>query len=111
MAANQGIEAVDGRQAGFDEQPRLLPGDRVQRGAVDLPPLLVNHFRAAIARAAAAAEHAAQQVRRQLDRGRRFAKGHFGPRRADLRGALQDLDQRQFARSFQHLARAHLAVG
>src|SRR6059036_2397929 len=70
LAADQGVQAIDRRDARLDELCRVLAGIWVNRGARDLDPFLGDDRRAAVDRLARAAEDAAEHLPRhvQFDR-------------------------------------------
>ena len=111
LAADQGVQSVDGADAGLDEFGRIVAGSRVHGFAVDIPVFVGNDIRAAVDGTAHPVKHTAQH-------GRGYAQAHAVAQETGLGivnlqalGAFKQLNQRLVAVDNQHLAAADLSVG
>ena len=111
LTADQGVQSVDGADAGLDKFGRIVAGGRVHGLAVDVPVFVGDDIRAAVNGTAHAVEDAAQH-------GRGHAQAHavaqetgFGIVDLQALGAFKELYQRLVAVDNQDLAAADFTVG
>ena len=110
LPAHQRVQPIDGGNARLDELIGIIARSRVDGRAVHIQAHFGDQFRAAVARAAHAVEHAAEHVHGngQLDgMAQKARSGRFN--RQPLR-AFKQLQKRRIAIYFQHAAQARFAI-
>ena len=110
LAADQGVQAVNGGNAGLDELVGVVPGGGVHGQAVDVPVLLRQDVGAAVNGLAHAVEHAAQHIAGHAQLQGMAQEVDLGVRQVDAGGGLEELDHGGIAVDLQHLAPAYGAV-
>ena len=85
LAADQGVEPVDGRDAGLDDVARVVARGRVERRAVDVEARLGHRRRQPVARPTEAVEHAPEHLARDAQVQRLAAEAHAARRRGAAR--------------------------
>ena len=111
LAADQGVQAVDGGNAGLDKLCGIGPGCRVHGQAVDIQVRVGNDSGAAVDGLAHAVEDAAQHI---LGNGQLLGvaqEADLGLGQVDALGGLEQLNNSLVAFHLKHLAAADLAVG
>ena len=110
LAPDQGVQTVDGGNAGLDELGGVGPGSRVHGQAVDVVVPVRQDLRAAVDGIAHAVEHPAQHVGAHAQLQAVPQEPDLGLGQIDARRAFKQLDQRVVALDLQNLAAADLAV-
>ena len=110
LPADQGVQPVDGADAGLDELVGVVPGRRVHGQAVDVPVLLRQDLRPAVDGPAHAVEHPSQHIGGHAQLQRMAQEADLGVRQIDAGGGLEQLHHRGVAVDLQHLAPADGAV-
>ena len=111
LSAHQGVQAVDGGNAGLNKLVGVVPGGRVHGQAVDVPELLGQDLRSAVDGTAHAVEHPPQHVAGYAQLQRVAQKTDLGLGQVDAGRCLEQLHNGVVAVDLQHLAAAHGAVG
>ena len=111
LTTDQGIQTVDGRDAGLDKLVGIVPGSRVHGQAVDIPMGLSQDGRAVIDGFTHAGEDAAQHIAGHGQIQRTAQEANLRLAQVDTGGGLEELDNCLVAVDLQHLAAADLAVG
>ena len=111
LAADQGIQSVDGGDARLDELVGVVPGGGVHGQAVDVPVLLGQDVRAAVDGLAHAVEDPAQHVAGHGQLQGVAQEADLGVLQIDAGRGLEELDHGVVAVDLQHLAAAQGAVG
>ena len=110
LAADEGVQAVDGGHAGLDELCRVGAGCRVHRQAVDVAVLLGEDRRAAVDGLAHAVEDAAEHILAHAQLQRVAEKAHLRLREVDALRALEELHDRMIVLDLEDLAAADFTV-
>ena len=110
LAADQGVQTVDGADARLDKLIGVVAGGGIHGQAVDVHVLVGQQGRAAVDRLAHAVEHAAQHVRRHAQLQRMAQKTDLGVPQIDAGGGVEQLHHGAVAVDLQHLAAADLAA-
>ena len=111
LAADEGVQTVNGRDAGLDELCRVGACRRVHRQAVDIEMLFRQDLRAAVDRLAHAVEDAAKHILGNAELQRVAKEANLGLREVDALRAFKQLHDRRIALDLKHLAAADFAVG
>ena len=111
LAADQGVQSVDGRDARLDKLVGVVPGGGVHGQAVDVPILVGQNGGAAVDGLTHAVEHPAQHVAGHGQLQGVAQKSDLGLGQVDAGGGLEQLDHGGVAVDLQHLAAADGAVG
>ena len=111
LAADQGVQAVDGAHAGLDELGGVGAGGGVHGQAVDVHVRLGQDGGAAVDGLAHAVEDAAEHVLGHGQLLRVAQEADLGLGQVDALRGLEQLHDRLVALDLQHLAAAGLAVG
>ena len=110
LPTDQGVQPVDGADAGLNELVGVVPGRRVHGQAVDVPVLLRQDVGPAVDGPAHAVEHPAQHVGGHAQLQGVAQEADLGVRQVDAGGRLEQLDHGGVAVDLQHLAPADGAV-
>jgi hypothetical protein len=102
LAADEGVESVDRRDAGLDELRRVLPRIRVDRRPDNLDPFLRHDRRSAVDRFAGPAQDPPQHVSGHVELDR-LAEELHGGLAVDPRRPLEDLDDDDVLRRVEDL--------
>ena len=111
LAADQGVQSVDGRDAGLDKLVWIDAGSRVHRHAVDVDALVRDDFRSAVDRAAHTGEDASQHILRNRQLQAVAQETNLTVAQVDAGRAFEQLDDGVVSVYLQHLAAAGLAAG
>ena len=111
LAADQGVQAVDGGDTRLNELIGVVPGGGVHGQAVDVPELLGQDGGAAVDGLAHAVKDPAQHVAGYAELQRMAQEADLGLGQIDAGGGLEKLDHGGIAVDLQHLAAADGAVG
>ena len=110
LAADQGVQTVDGGDAGLDELVGVVTGSGIHGQAVDIPVLLRQNVRTAVDGLAHAVEDAAQHVAGDAQLQGVPQEADLGVGQVDTGGGLEELDHGGVAIDLQHLAPAGGAI-
>ena len=106
LAADQGVQAVDGGNAGLDELVGVVTGGGVHGQAVDVPVLLGQDVGAAVDGLAHAVEDTAKHIAGNAQLQGVAQEADLGVGQVDAGGGLKELDHGGVAVDLQHLAPA-----
>ena len=110
LAADEGVQAVDGGNTGLDELCRVGAGCRVHRQAVDVAVLLGEDRRAAVDGLAHAVEDAAEHILAHAQLQRVAEEADLRLRKVDALRALKELHDRVVILDLEDLAAADFTV-
>ena len=110
LPTDQGIQPVDGGDAGLDELVGVVPGGGVHGQAVDVPVFVGKNVGSAIDRLSHTVEDPAQHLPGHPQLQGMAQKTHLGLGQVDTGGGFKELDHGGIAVDLQHLAVAHLAA-
>ena len=110
LAADEGVQAVDGGHAGLNELCRVGAGRRVHRQTVDVAVLLGEDRRTAVDGLAHAVEDAAEHILAHAQLQRVAEKAHLRLREVDALRALEELHDRMIVLDFEDFAAADFTV-
>ena len=110
LAADEGVQAVDGGNAGLDELCRVGAGCRVHRQTVDVAVLLGEDRRAAVDGLAHAVEDAAEHILAHAQLQRVAEEADLRLRKVDALRALKELHDRVVVLDLEDLAAADFTV-
>ncbi len=111
LAADQGVQTVDGGDTGLDKLIGIVTGGGVDGLAIDVQALFRQDGRAAVDGLAHAVEHAAQHIAGHAQLQGMAQKADAGLLQVDAGGAFKQLDHGLVAVDLQHLAAPDGAVG
>src|SRR5450759_868155 len=111
LPADQGVQAVDGADAGLDEVVGVIAGVRVDGRAADLELLLGEHFAAAVYRLSQPVQDPAQQADRDAELDDLALKPDLAIAHVQAVGCPEDLDHRKVTVELDDLPLADPAVG
>ena len=110
LAADKGVQAVDGGNTGLDKLCRVGAGCRVHRQAVDVAVLFGEDRRAAVDGLAHAVKDAAEHILAHTQLQRVAEEADLRLRKVDALGALKELHDRRIILNLENLAAADFTV-
>ncbi len=111
LPAHQGVQAVDGRDAGLDEVGGIVASEGIDGAAVDVQFLLRDDARALVDGTPQAVEDPAQDVLAHRQLQALAGEAHPGFRDVQAAGGLEGLQQHHVVLHLQHVPQPHGAVG
>ena len=110
LAAHEGVEPVDGRNAGLNELLRVVAGGGVHGQAVDIHALFGQDLGAAVDDAAEPVEDAGEHILADAELHGAAEEADLAFGEVDAGGGLEELDESIGAVDLEHLAAALFAV-